>query len=275
MDDLISRAAAIKGIGVLIREYREKGKDATADGLILSRRYVVKTLPSVDAVPVVRKPVKGYEGNYEVDNLARIFSVSRTVTVNDNGRIYDKPIVARQMRQKLHSKGYKVVALTKNGITKTVFVHRIVAEAFVPNDNGLPFVNHKDEDKTNNLPENLEWCTPQYNSTYNDAHKKRGKKLRGILHTEEHKNKISDGLKAYYSENESKSKGRISENRKGVILREHLDDPPLCFVSIHEAEAYLGGKCRANIVRAIKNGGKVKGYYADWFCADGERRKEE
>lgn len=53
MDYLISRAAAIKGIGELIREYREKGEDATADGLILSRRYVVKTLPAVDAVSVV------------------------------------------------------------------------------------------------------------------------------------------------------------------------------------------------------------------------------
>lgn len=57
-NDLISRAAAIKGIGELIREYREKGEDATADGLILSRRYVVKTLPAVDAVPVVHaRPV--------------------------------------------------------------------------------------------------------------------------------------------------------------------------------------------------------------------------
>ena len=52
MDDLISREAAIKGIGVLIREYREKGEYATADGLILSRRYVVKTLPAVDTASV-------------------------------------------------------------------------------------------------------------------------------------------------------------------------------------------------------------------------------
>lgn len=114
--------------------------------------------------------------------------------------------------------------------------------------------------------------TPQYNTTYRDAHKKRGKKLRGILHTEEHKGKISDGLRAYYANNESKSKGRVSENRKGVILREHSDDPPLYFASVHEADAYLGGGCRANITRAIRRGGVVKGYYAEWAKMDGERR---
>ena len=228
-----------------------------------------------DYVAVVRKPIRGYEGMYEVDNLARVFSVERVKTVNDNGRIYDKPIAAKCLSQRLHSEGYKVVTLTKNGVSKTYFVHRLVADAFIENPNGLPMINHKDEDKTNNLPENLEWCTPRYNILYNGANLRAAEKKRGVLHTDEHKQKISQGLRDYYSEHESKSKGRVSEKRKAVMLRENLDDPPLIFSSVKEASDYLGGNCAANITRAIKRGWTVKGYYADWYCADGERRDSE
>ena len=170
----------------------------SANKNVAAIRERIAQIPTLDAVPVVRKPVKGYEGYYEVDNLARVFSISRSVSVNDNGRIYDKPIGSRQMRQALHSNGYKVVSLTKNGITKTVFVHRIVAEAFLENEQGLPMVNHKDEDKTNNLLENLEWCDAQYNTLYGNGRKKRLKKIRGVPLSDEHKKKISEGLKRFY-----------------------------------------------------------------------------
>ena len=152
-------------------------------------------------VPVVRKSVKGYEGYYEVDQFGRVFSVDRVISVNDNGRQYNKPLKAKQMKQTVHTKGYKTVSLTKDGKTKTVFVHRIVAEAFIPNPNNLPMVNHKDEDRTNNFVENLEWCTVAYNNTYGNAQKKKAKKLKGVPHTEEHKEKISSSLKRYYKQN--------------------------------------------------------------------------
>ena len=128
---------------------------------------------------LVRKPVRGYEGHYVVDQFARVFGIDRTTTVTDNGRIYDKPIAGKQMKQSMHPKGYKTVTLTKDGKTKTVYVHRIVAEAFIDNPDNLPMVNHKDEDKTNNFVENLEWCTASYNRTYGKAVEKQAKKLRG------------------------------------------------------------------------------------------------
>ena len=151
-----------------------------------------------DVVEVVKKPVKDYEEYYEVDQFGRVYSVDRVISVNDNGRQYEKPLKAKQMKQSVHTKGYKTVSLTKNGKTKTIFVHRIVAEAFISNENNLPMVNHKDEDKTNNFIENLEWCTVQYNNTYGNAQKKKSQKLKGVSLSEEHKNKISMSMKNHY-----------------------------------------------------------------------------
>ena len=151
-----------------------------------------------DFVEVVRKAVKGYEGCYEVDQFGRVYSVDRIISVNDNGRQYEKPLKAKHMKQTMHTKGYKTVSLTKDGKTKGMFVHRIVAEAFIPNPNNLPMVNHKDEDRTNNFVENLEWCTAQYNNTYGNAQKKRVKKLKGVPLSEEHKAKISMSMKRHF-----------------------------------------------------------------------------
>lgn len=153
-----------------------------------------------DIVEVVRRPVVGYEGYYEVDQFGRVFAVDRVVHVIDNGREYDKPLKGRQMKQSVHSQGYKTVSLTKDGHTKTMYVHRVVAEAFIPNPNNYPFINHKDEDKTNNFVENLEWCTNEYNVNYGKGKERRAKKIRGRALSEEHKKKISDGVKRYHGE---------------------------------------------------------------------------
>ena len=62
--------------------------------------------------------------------------------------------------------GYKMVDLHYNGTRKRFYVHRLVAETFIPNQNNLPCVNHKDENPLNNSVNNLEWCNHQYNVTY-------------------------------------------------------------------------------------------------------------
>ena len=160
----------------------------------------IDNVPTIDAVEVVRKPVRGYEGLYVVDQFGRVFGVDRTTTVLDNGRIYEKPIAGKQMKQSVHTAGYKTVTLTKDGKTKTCYVHRIVAKAFIENPDNLPMVNHKDEDKTNNFVENLEWCTASYNRTYGKAVERHAKTIRGKKHTEEHKRKIAESMKKHHAE---------------------------------------------------------------------------
>ena len=160
----------------------------------------IMEIPAADVAEVVRRPVRGYENYYVVDQFGRVFGVDRKITVSDNGRTYEKPVAGKRMKQSLHTKGYKTVTLTKDGKCKTVFVHRLVAEAFIENPDNLPMVNHKGEDKTNNFVENLEWCTASYNRTYGNAVERHAKTLRGKKHTEEHKRKISESMKSYHGE---------------------------------------------------------------------------
>lgn len=109
----------------------------------------------------VWKDVPGYEGLYQISNYGRVKSLAR----KSSGK---RPI-DQIIKQVKDAYGYYTVGLhnAKGGIAShTVKVHRLVAMVFVQNPNNLPEVNHKDEDKTNNHADNLEWCTTKYNLTY-------------------------------------------------------------------------------------------------------------
>lgn len=108
------------------------------------------------------KDINGYEGKYQVSNYGRVRSLSRYRDNNKNNA-YQKGIIFKQSTGK---KGYIHVTLYKNGKYKRRLVHRLVAQTFINNEYNLPTVNHKDENKTNNTINNLEWCTQQYNNTY-------------------------------------------------------------------------------------------------------------
>lgn len=100
------------------------------------------------------KDVEGFEGLYQVSNLGQIRSLPRK---GSRGGI---------MVGSKHPKGYRYITFRKDGKQYTLKVHRLVAEAFIPNPDNLPEVNHKNEDKTDNSVENLEWCSTQYNHEY-------------------------------------------------------------------------------------------------------------
>lgn len=108
------------------------------------------------------KDVVGYEGLYQVSNLGNVRSITRSVP----WRFGTKTVAGREMTKRIDKKGYLVVTLSKNNIPKIKKIHRLVACAFIPNKDNLPFINHKDECKENNNANNLEWCNRQYNNTY-------------------------------------------------------------------------------------------------------------
>lgn len=93
--------------------------------------------------------VAGYEGLYAVTNCGKVWSYRKNTFL--------KPFLAR---------GYFKVRLCKDGDNKQILVHRLVAEAFLPNPQKLPQINHKDENKKNNCVDNLEWCDIKYNINY-------------------------------------------------------------------------------------------------------------
>ena len=107
------------------------------------------------------KDVVGYEGLYQVSNLG---SVKRLEGYRGNGKQYFvKEHIVKQFANK---DGYLRITLSKNNKTKKFMVHRLVAEAFIPNSMNLPQVNHVDENVQNNCASNLEWVTQKENSNH-------------------------------------------------------------------------------------------------------------
>lgn len=197
-NDLISRSALLEEVNRTFNAFIHDAYFSAACDAMRAKSAVNRMLneaPAVDAVEGVRKPVVGYEGYYEVDQFGRIYSIDRNIDVVDGSRVYNKKLCGKRMKQSMHTKGYKTVSLTREGKTKTEFVHRVVAKAFLPNPMNYEMINHIDEDKTNNFLENLEWCDASYNRTYGKAVEKHARKIRGIPHSEEHKRKISESVK--------------------------------------------------------------------------------
>lgn len=111
------------------------------------------------------KDIKGYEGLYQISNYGRVKSLPRMMKNRKCEEIIKAPSVL--------PKGYLKVSLCKNGKIKYFFIHRLVAEAFIPNPNNFPCVNHKDCNPRNNEVSNLEWISYKENNSYKNHHLKR------------------------------------------------------------------------------------------------------
>ena len=162
------------------------------------------------------RPVPGYEGLYEVSNTGKVASLN-----------YDGTGKRKELKQVVTHHEYRRVRLYKNGNWRSYRVHRVVALAFVPNPEGLPEINHIDEDPSNNAASNLEWCTRRYNCNYG-SHIERlrksminGKLSKAVTAT------LPDGsVEVYPSQAEAAralncSQGRISDACRGVIKTYH------------------------------------------------------
>ena len=189
------------------------------------------------------RDIKGYEGYYQISNMGRVKSLNYRRTgkegilkAGDNGH------------------GYLFVVLCKDGKDNTCRINRLVAQAFIPNPDNLPEVNHKDENKKNNCVENLEWCSKSYNINYGTGIKRRAEKLRGRNHSKEHNKKIAEK----HRNKPKRGKPVIGINKiSGLILE---------FPSAHEASRQLGIS-QGSICDCLKGRRKSLGGYI-WFYAD-------
>lgn len=116
------------------------------------------------------KPIKGYEGYYEISSFGTVKSLSRTIyTVWKNGEpgtYFQKGRILATKECSKNKKGWQTylqVCLSVNGMQKYKMVHRLVAEAFLEHPAGKDYVNHKDGNKHNNCVDNLEWVTQKEN----------------------------------------------------------------------------------------------------------------
>ena len=161
------------------------------------------------------RPVVGYEGLYEVSNTGQVRSLDRFYYRLHKGKVLS-PTKDRY--------GYLTVTLNCNGKSKTIKIHRLVAQAFLPNPDNLPQVNHKDEDKTNNNVTNLEWCTAKYNVNFGTRQERyRNTMLEkghwsGLSREEyekkrykENKDKRKDSQRKYYQKNKDRICDKVKE----------------------------------------------------------------
>jgi len=133
------------------------------------------------------KDIKDYEGHYKISNLGRVKNVKR------NNNRYNKLLKLKKGTDKYK---YYHISLFKNGLCKEVSIHRLVAQAFIPNPDNKPEVNHIDGNKVNNKIDNLEWCT----------------------HKENFKHASKNGLLI----NCGRKKGKIMKDLKSILLNLEL-----------------------------------------------------
>lgn len=112
------------------------------------------------------RPVNGFEGLYEVSNIGRLYSLN-----------YDGTGMRKEIKCGRNKDGYRQCMLYQDGCKYGKKLHRIVAEAFIPNPLQLPQVNHLDENKDNNSVENLEWCSIKQNANHGTRNQRIAEKL--------------------------------------------------------------------------------------------------
>lgn len=136
------------------------------------------------------KNIKGCEGLYQVSSNGKIKSLGRKAVSNHNNL---RPVSEKILCQTTNKYGYKNCFLSKDGKTKVFLVHRLVADAFIPNPYNLPMVNHKNENKADNRVENLEWCNATYNVNTGTRNKRVATKLsKPVIQTDLDNNVIKE-----------------------------------------------------------------------------------
>ena len=152
------------------------------------------------------RDIDGYDGAYQVSDLGRVRS--------------KKYGYWRVMKPIKSSNGYLHLDLSKDGKNKTIYVHRLVAQAFIENDDETKiYINHRNECKSDNRLWNLEYCTPQYNTNYNDVQfRKKNSVRRKIEKLYRPELSINENLELFMSKGIECSDKTVYELRKDLGL---------------------------------------------------------
>lgn len=136
----------------------------------------IKSMYETKREPEQWKPIKGYEGLYEISNYGRVKTLERDIPISKGGFWTVKECILKQNI----STSYAMIGLSFNGKKQRRTIHSLVAEHFLSNPNSLKIINHKDEDKLNNYYKNLEWVTVRENQTYSIDKTKTSSKYTGV-----------------------------------------------------------------------------------------------
>lgn len=168
------------------------------------------------------RPIKDYEGLYEVSNMGRVRSLDREIITSNGKKIHLK---GKILKLQLNNSGYLFVGLNKHN-KKHFYVHFLVAKSFIPNLENKQFIDHINTNKTDNRVENLRWVTREENMNNPLTKKKMSEINRGENNpmygkkiSEETKKKISESLEGHEVSEETKKK--ISESNKGKVKSEN------------------------------------------------------
>ena len=175
------------------------------------------------------RDVKGFEGIYQVSSEGRVRSLDRI----DNSGHFRKGFIKSLTKKKT---GYLVTALYNDNKYTHIGVHRLVAQAFIPNPNNYPIVKHKDENKQNNMiwvnedgsidynKSNLEWCTIDYNNNYGTRTERAAKKNSEVQKGKERPNRYKKVAKCDNKGNIIITYNSIKEAAKSI-------DKPSSYIS--------------------------------------------
>ena len=194
------------------------------------------------------KPIKDFEGYYEVSNIGRVRSLN-----------YKRTGKGKILKNIEDYKGYLEVVLTKNGKRKQFKVHRLVAEAFIPNPENKPCIDHINTVKSDNRVENLRWVTYKENSNNEktlEKFKGENHHFFGKHHTEETKQKMSEVQKGennpmYGKHHTEETKKKMSEAQKGEkgsmygkTGEKHPRSKPVVQIDLNTNEVKVWGSTR-------------------------------